>query len=247
MGRLSDRTAVVTGAARGLGAAIAVRLAADGAGVVILDTAPAHAVVDEITGAGGRAAAVVCDVTDETRVTDALAAAAPAGVIDILVNNAGLLPGSTPLAEQERADFERYLTVNAVGYFIVTKAACQYLRRSDQPRVINVASRTFFMGNPGSGAYVASKGAVYGLTRVFARELGADGITVNAVMPGMVPTDGTRAHHEDADFERVMMNQAIKRQVMPADLANLVAFLAGDEAAMITGQSIICDGGGFLH
>jgi NAD(P)-dependent dehydrogenase (short-subunit alcohol dehydrogenase family) len=247
VGRLSDRVAVVTGGARGLGAAIAARLAADGAELCILDVAPADSIIDEIARAGGRASALHCDVTDEAQVASALAEAARSEVIDILVNNAGLLQGSTALVEQERADFERYLTVNAVGYFIVTKAAYPHLRRSGHARVINVASRTFFMGNPGNGAYVASKGAVIGLTRVFARELGADGITVNAVMPGMVPTGGTRPHHEDADFERVMMHQAIKRQVMPEDLAHLVAFLASSEAAMITGQSIICDGGGFLH
>jgi NAD(P)-dependent dehydrogenase (short-subunit alcohol dehydrogenase family) len=247
VGRLSDRVAVVTGAARGLGAAIAVRLAADGADVSIIDVAPAERVVEQIVLGGGRANSVRCDVTDEDEVASALAQAARSDVIDILVNNAGVLQGSTPLVEQERTDFERFLAVNAVGYFVVTKAAHTYLRRSGHPRVINVASRTFLMGNPGNGAYVASKGAVLGLTRVFARELGADGVTVNAVMPGMVPTGGTMEHHEAADFERAMMNQAIKRQVRPEDLAHLVAFLAGDEAAMITGQSIICDGGGFLH
>jgi NAD(P)-dependent dehydrogenase (short-subunit alcohol dehydrogenase family) len=96
-------------------------------------------------------------------------------------------------------------------------------------------------------AYVASKGAVMGMTRVLARELGEEGITVNAVAPGMVATEGTRAHSADEAFDRVMMNQAIKKRVQPEHLAALIAFVASDDAEMITGQWLLCDGGGYLH
>ncbi|PYT11568.1 MAG: alcohol dehydrogenase, partial [Acidobacteria bacterium] len=101
--------------------------------------------------------------------------------------------------------------------------------------------------NPGQMAYVASKGAVMGMTRVLAKEMGEDGITVNAVMPGMVATPGTRANSSEEMFDRVMQNQAIKRRVQPHHLAALIAFIASDDAEMITGQMILCDGGGYLH
>ena len=110
-----------------------------------------------------------------------------------------------------------------------------------------VASRTYFLANPGQMAYVASKGAVMGMTRVLAKEMGEQGIPVNAVMPGMVATPGTTEHSQEEAFNRVMGNQAIKKRVTPEHLAALIAFLASDDAELITGQMILCDGGGYLH
>jgi len=141
----------------------------------------------------------------------------------------------------------RYLTVNAVGYVLAAQAVHPHLVRSPAARIVNVASRTFSTGAPGQLGYVASKGAVLGLTRVLARELGPQKITVNAVMPGQVATEGTRAHSDEAVFDATMRQQAIQERVQPADLAGLVAFLASDDARLITGQTIICDGGGYLH
>jgi NAD(P)-dependent dehydrogenase (short-subunit alcohol dehydrogenase family) len=129
----------------------------------------------------------------------------------------------------------------------VTKAIYPLIKRSQTPRVINVASRTYFLANPGQMAYVASKGAVMGFTRVLAKELGEEGIPINAVMPGMVATPGTLEHSQEEAFNRVMNNQAIKKRVLPEHLAGLIAFLASDDAEMITGQMILCDGGGYLH
>ena len=166
--------------------------------------------------------------------------------MDILVNNAGILSGRKPWHTLTRAEVERYVEVNYVGYFLVTKAMYPLIKRSKTPRVINVASRTYFLANAGQMAYVASKGAVMGFTRVLAKELGEDGIPVNAVMPGMVATPGTMAHSQEEAFNRVMNNQAIKRRVLPEHLAALIAFLASDDAEMITGQTILCDGGGYL-
>jgi len=248
MSRLTNRIAVITGGAEGLGRAAAVRLASEGALVEILDIKDAAPACQEISKAGGTANAILCDTTDEEQVRRAAAdIEARHGRVDILVNNAGILSGRSPWHTLSRADVERYIDVNYIGYFLVTKAIYPLLRKSKTPRVIMVASRTYFLANPGQMAYVASKGAVMGMTRVLAKELGEEGITVNAVMPGMVATPGTTTHSKEEAFERVMNNQAIKRRVQPEHLAALIAFIASDDAEMITGQMILCDGGGYLH
>jgi NAD(P)-dependent dehydrogenase (short-subunit alcohol dehydrogenase family) len=246
--RLKDRVAVVTGGAAGLGRAAAIRLAHEGAVVEILDIADASPVCEEIRNAGGRAEPVICDCTDEQQIDAAVKAVeARHGHLDILVNNAGILSSRKPWHTLTRAEVERFVTVNYVGYFLVTKAMYALLKKSRTPRVIMVASRTYFLANPGQMAYVASKGAVMGMTRVLAKEMGEDGIPVNAVMPGMVATPGTMEHSQEEAFNRVMNNQAIKRRVTPEHLAGVIAFLASDDAELITGQIILCDGGGYLH
>ncbi len=163
------------------------------------------------------------------------------------MNNAGILSGRTPWHALSKAEVERFIDINFIGYFLVTKAAYPLIKKSKTGRIIMVASRTYFLANPGQMAYVASKGAVMGMVRVLARECGEDGINVNAAMPGMVATPGTQAHSQEEAFNRVMMNQALKKRVMPEHFAALVAFLASDDAEMITGQMILCDGGGYLH
>jgi NAD(P)-dependent dehydrogenase (short-subunit alcohol dehydrogenase family) len=169
------------------------------------------------------------------------------GGLDILINNAGIIAPRKDWQEWQKADLERFAEVNYIGYFLAIKAAYPMLKASEHGRVINIASRTFFMGNPGQTPYVSAKGAVIGLTWNMCKELGADGITVNAVMPGQVATEGTRAYNPEEMFERTMQNQAIKKRVEPHHLAGLLAFLASDDAALISGQSIVCDGGGLLH
>ena len=246
--RLKDRVAVVTGAAAGLGRAAAVRLAQEGAFVEILDLSDAADARSEISAKGGNAESILCDCTSEEQIAKAAEEIEKRhGRVDILVNNAGILSGRKPWHTLTRAEVERYIDVNYVGYFLVTRAMYPLLKKSRAPRVINVASRTYFLANPGQMAYVASKGAVMGFTRVLARELGEEGIPVNAVMPGMVATPGTTEHSQEEAFNRVMNNQAIKKRVQPEHLAGLIAFLAGDDAEMITGQMILCDGGGYLH
>ncbi len=248
MKRLENKVAVVTGGAVGLGKAAALRLASEGAVVEILDLKDAAEVRDEICRAGGKAESILCDCTNEEQIARAAAEIeARHGRVDILVNNAGILSGRKPWHTLTRAEVERYIGVNYVGYFLVTRAMYPLLKKSKTPRVIMVASRTYFLANPGQMAYVASKGAVMGMTRVLAREMGEDGIPVNAVMPGMVATPGTTEHSQEEAFNRVMNNQAIKRRVQPEHLAGLIAFLASDDAEMITGQMILCDGGGYLH
>jgi NAD(P)-dependent dehydrogenase (short-subunit alcohol dehydrogenase family) len=247
MGRLDGRVAVVTGAAGGMGQGIALKLAAEGAALELLDLKPCDDTLSQLRAAGARAEAQACDVTDEASIAAAMAAIdARHGRIDILVNNAGLLQGRKPWHQQTRAEVERFLQVNFVGYFLVTQAAYPGLQQSAAGRVINVASRTYFLANPGQLAYVASKGAVMGMTRVLAKELGPENITVNAVAPGMIATPGTREHSVEEAFDRVMQNQAIRKRGEPRHLAGLIAFLASDEAELITGQFLLCDGGGYL-
>ena len=248
MSRLQERVAVVSGAATGIGKAIAVRLAAEGATVEILDAKDASETVNEIRAAGGQAHAELCDVTSETQIAQAVAAiAARHAHVDILVNNAGILSGRTPWHELSYEEVNRFVQVNYLGYFLVSKAVYPLLKKSTCGRLINVASRTYFLANPGQMAYVAAKGAVMGMTRVMAKEMGDDGICVNAVAPGMIATPGTLEHSDEAAFNRVMNNQAIKKRGKPEHLAALIAFLASDDAELITGQMILCDGGGYLH
>jgi NAD(P)-dependent dehydrogenase (short-subunit alcohol dehydrogenase family) len=248
MKRLDGRVAVVSGAANGLGRAIAQRLASEGAAIEILDNKDASETCGTINSSGGKANATLCDVTDETQIAAAAKGVGERhGLVDILLNNAGILSGRSPWHTLSRGEMERFIDVNFLGYFLVTKAFYPLIKKNGTGRVINVASRTYFLANPGQMAYVASKGAVMGMTRVLAKECGDDGITVNAIMPGMVATPGTMAHSQEEAFNRVMMNQCIKKRVTPEHFAALAAFIASDDAEMITGQTILCDGGGYLH
>ncbi len=249
MGKLDNRIAVVSGAASGIGRAIALRLAEDGAQLGLIDVKDQSETIDLIRGRGGSAEAWTCDVTDEAQVNRAFdGLGSRFDRVDVLVNNAGILSDRKPWHEHTKADVERFIDVNYIGYFLVTKAAYPLLKKSTVPaRIINVASRTFFSAPAGQMAYIASKGAVIGMTRVLARELGEEGITVNAVMPGQVATPGTMEFTSEDVFNRTMQSQAIKQRGQPEDLANLIAFVASDDARLITGQTIIVDGGGFMH
>ncbi len=245
---LKDRVAVISGAASGIGRAAAKRLAVEGAKIEILDVNDASDAVNEIRAAGGEANSQICDVTNQDQIAEAVNAIEQRhGRVDILVNNAGVLSGRTPWHQLTYEEMNRFVQINYLGYFNVSKAIYPLLKKSLHGRVINVASRTYFLANPGQMAYVAAKGAVMGMTRVMAKELGEEGVTVNAVAPGMVATPGTEAHSNEEAFNRVMMNQAIKKRVTPEHFAGLIAFIASDDAEMITGQMILCDGGGYLH
>lgn len=239
--RLAGRVALVTGGSRGIGRAIVERLAADGAEVGVLDLVEPEEPLPAVTVIRG-------DVTDPDAVSRAVdEVAGRRDRLDILVNNAGILSGRRSYLESTKDELVRYLTVNAVGYVLSAQAAHPWLVASPAGRIVNVASRTFFTGAPGQLAYVAGKGAVIGLTRVLARELGPHGVTVNAAIPGQVSTPGTRAHSGEDVFDATMRQQAIQERVQPEDLAALVAFLAGDDARLVTGQTLLCDGGGYLH
>ncbi len=242
---LQGRIAVVTGGARGLGRAAVDRLAQEGVKVAILDIQEdeARAAAEAVGGV-----AFNCDTTDEAQLAAAIKGVEERfGGLDILVNNAGLIAPRKEWTTWTKQELARFAEVNYIGYVLTIKAAYPLLRKSAHGRIINIASRTFFMGNPGQTPYVASKGAVVALTWNMTRELGDDGITVNSVMPGQVETPGTAAFNPPEAFERTMQNQAIKKRVYPSHLAGLIAFLASDDAEMISGQSIVVDGGGLLH
>lgn len=241
-GRLAGRVIVVTGAAAGLGEGIARRMAAEGATVVGLDVASPPEDADPVVF-------LECDVADPGSVNAAVREVVDRfGSLDVVVNNAGLLSGRASLLEATPQELHQYFSVNAVGALLVVQAAFPYLRDSaHRGRVINVASRTFFTGGAGLIGYVASKGALMGMTRVMAREFGEHRICVNAVIPSQVATPGTRAHSDDDVFRKTMSAQVIQEFVTPDDFAGLAAFLAGPDARMITGQSIVCDGGGLFH
>jgi NAD(P)-dependent dehydrogenase (short-subunit alcohol dehydrogenase family) len=232
-----------------MGRGIADRLAGEGAHVAVLDLSEFDETAAAITANGGSAKGWHCDVTERAQVDAAVAAVVEAfGGIDILVNNAGLLSGRRSFLEVDKDEMVRYFTTNVVGYLQMVQSAFPHLRDSaHRGRIINVASRTFFTGSPGQIAYVASKGGVFGITRVLARELGEHKITVNAVMPSQVATPGTEAHSGEDAFAATMSQQAIREFVRPDDFAGIVAFLASDDGQLMTGQSICLDGGGLLY
>ncbi|MEX2599719.1 MAG: SDR family NAD(P)-dependent oxidoreductase [Dehalococcoidia bacterium] len=249
---LNGRVAAITGGARGMGRATAERLAAEGTKIAILDILEDEAkkTAEEISkSAGVEAGAWKADTTNEAELAAAFKGIEERfGGLDILVNNAGLIAPRKDWQSWTAEEVERFAKVNYIGYFNTIKAAYPLLKKSGRNgRVINVASRTFFMGNVGQTPYVSAKGAVIGLSWNMSKELGGDGITVNAVMPGQVATPGTRQYVDEEMFNRTMQNQAIKERVEPEHLADLITFLASDDAKMISGQSIVCDGGGLLH
>ena len=203
--RLSGRTALVTGAAQGIGKAIAARLAADGATVVVSDmnAAGAEAAAAAI---GNGAFAVAADISEPDAVASLFSTiAARTGGIDILVNNASIVP-FVAWDEVDLAHWRKIIDVNLTGTFIVTRAATDQMRAMKKPgRVISIASNTFFAGTPNMAAYVAAKGGVIGLTRALATELGQYGITANAVTPGLIESDGVKTSPHNNAFEFVEM------------------------------------------
>jgi len=245
--RLRGKTALVTGAAQGIGRAIAERLAVDGATVVISDinAAGGEAAAKAI---GGKAIAIAADVSDPMAVGNLLKEIdAHAGGVDILVNNASIVP-FIPWDEVNLDHWRKIIDVNLTGTFIVTRAATDQMRaKGKQGRVISISSNTFFAGTPNMAAYVAAKGGVIGFTRALATELGKYGITANAVTPGLIESDGVKASPHNQAFGFVEMLQAMPGKGQPEHIADVVAFLASDDARWITGQTLNVDAGMVRH
>ena len=241
--KLSGKIALVTGGSRGIGAAIAKRLAAEGAAVAITySNSPdrADAVVKEIESAGGKAAAIQADAADAEAVKRSVNETVEQfGGLDILVNNAGVA-AIAPLDQFTLEDYDRTMAVNVRGVFVASQEASRHMKEGG--RIITIGSTNAErMPFAGGGVYSASKAAVAGLTKGLARDLGPRGITVNNVQPGPVDTDMNPADGPFAETLKGLM--ALPRYGTGDEIASFVAYLAGPEAAYITGASLLIDGG----
>ena len=240
---LNGKTALVTGASRGIGRAIALRLAEDGANVAVIyagSADKAEAVVNEITALGVNAKAYRCNVADSAAVNETVKAVTnDLGKIDILVNNAGITRDGLMLRMKDE-DFDAVLDTNWKGAFNMIRACYSGFIRKKSGRIINISSVSGIMGNAGQANYSASKAGVIGLTKSVARELASRSITCNAVAPGFIQTDMT----ENLGDNNPLLNSIpLGRMGKPEDIAAAVAFLASDSAAYITGEVLKVDGG----
>ena len=229
MGKLDNRIAIVTGAAQGIGKAVADKLTEEGATVVGADIQ-----------AGTTKQADVSNEDDVKRLVDETVS--QHGRLDVLVNVAAIVP-FTAWDDIDFKEWRRIMAVNLDGTFLTNHYASKAMRENGYGRIVNLASNVILAGTPNLAHYAASKGGVFGFTRSLARELGPHGITVNAVAPGLTASEGVLAGKHAEAFEFVQMLQAIPRRAVPADIAPAVAFLASEEAGWITGQLLVADGG----
>lgn len=245
MAKLDGKTAVVTGASRGIGRAIALELAKEGANVVVNysgSEAKAKEVVDEILKIGQKAIAVQANVADNDSVQNLMKTALEEfGSIDILVNNAGITRDNL-LMRMKEDEWDDVINTNLKGVFLCTKAVTRQMMKQRAGRIINIASVVGVMGNAGQANYTAAKAGVIGLTKTTARELAARNILVNAVAPGFIETEMTEVLPEDV--KNAMLSQIPLAKFGQAEnIAKAVAFLASDDAEYITGQVLHVDGG----
>jgi 3-oxoacyl-[acyl-carrier protein] reductase len=246
MGKLKNKVAVVTGASKGIGAAIAKALAAEGASVVVnyaSSKAGADKVVAAITAAGGKAIAVGGDVSKAAEAQGIIEAAIRNyGRLDVLVNNSGVYE-FTPIEAVTEQQFHKIFNINVLGLILTTQAAVKHLGEGGS--IINIGSVVSRTTPPNSAVYTGTKGAVDAITGVLARELGPKKIRVNALNPGMVETEGSRsAGFIGSDFESGVVGQTpLGRVGQPGDIASVAVFLASDDSAWLTGEQLLAGGG----
>jgi NAD(P)-dependent dehydrogenase (short-subunit alcohol dehydrogenase family) len=248
MERLKGKVAIVTGGASGIGKAIALRLARDGAAVVIADIQKFGEAAAEIAKAtGSRTLGLEADVSSVEDVERMAAETIRAlGRLDILVNNAALFSSLElrPFGEIPVDEFRRVMEVNVLGVWLCCRACVPHMRKGGYGRIVNLASGAPLKGVPLFLHYISSKGAVIAMTRGLAREVGTDGITVNALAPGFTLSENVARHDAHVrQGERTKMTRAIQRDEKPEDLVGTVSFLASEDAAFITGQTLVVDGG----
>jgi NAD(P)-dependent dehydrogenase (short-subunit alcohol dehydrogenase family) len=250
--KLAGKVALVTGGAMGIGRAIAEGLADDGAKILIADRARASEAAAEMTAKGYTAIGVATNVASEAD-TERMAAAAVErlGGIDILVTNAAIFSTLQPKPFQEltAAEWREVMEINTLGVFLSVRACVPALERAGSGRIVTISSGVAFKGNPLYLHYVASKGAVVSMTKALARELGPRQILVNSIAPGFTLSDGVNANPELIARVRgpSIVGRAIERDMYPQDLVGAARFLAGPDAAFITGQTLVVDGGSYMH
>ncbi|UCB50267.1 MAG: glucose 1-dehydrogenase [Deltaproteobacteria bacterium] len=248
MGEFEGRVVIVTGGGMGIGKSYCQGFAKGGAHVVVadVDEEAANRVAQDVNGL-----AVQVDVSDEASAKAmAMAAHDRYGQIDILVNNAGLFTAVLPMkpwTEISVDEWDRVMAVNVRGYMLCARAVFPYMKERGWGRIINIGSNTSLSGVPGFLHYVTSKGAIIGLTRALAREIGETGITVNTLTPGLVSTEGVKKHYSEKMLDSRVAARSIKRQQMPEDLVGAVMFLSSEGAGFITGQILNVDGGQIMH
>ena len=252
MADLSGKVAIVTGAARGIGAELAHTLAAAGAKVVVADVLDGGAVAARIGAAGGEAMFCRADVTSPQSVA-ALAADTIArfGTVDVLVNNAGIFAdlAKKPFTAIDGAEWDAVMAVNVRGVFECAKAVAPVMIAKRRGKIVNIASGTVFKGFSGALHYVASKGAVVAMTRCLARELGPHDICVNAIAPGLTMSEAVVDNPEwgGAAGDATVASRALKRAQVPADIVGTLLYLASDASDFVTGQTIVVDGGSVMR
>lgn len=241
---MDKRVAIVTGASRGIGKAIALRLAKDGRHVVLMarSEGPLNELKSQIESSGGSASVAVCDISDAKATAAAVEkVAADLGRLDILVNNAGITKDTLALRMTDE-DWDVVLDTNLKSAFVASRAAARPMMRGKFGRIVNIASTSGLVGNAGQANYAAAKAGLLGLSKTFARELGSKGITCNVVAPGYIQTDMTDALPEEVK-QKISDMIAVRRLGTVEDIAAAVAYATSDEAGFLTGQTIVVDGG----
>jgi NAD(P)-dependent dehydrogenase (short-subunit alcohol dehydrogenase family) len=252
--RLKDKVAIITGSARGMGKTFALRFAREGANVTVCDVHDCTHVLKEIEAMGGKALALVTDISSEKDTAEmAKRTAERFGRIDILVNNAAAVGGleipdfMKPAEQLAAEDWNKFLEVNIKGTYLCCKAVIPYMKKQGRGNILNISSSTAFAGAPAFLHYSTSKGGILTMTKGLAIALGDFNINVNAIAPGPVMTETMRVVVSEEAEKQLLARQIFKRSIKEEDVANAVVFLASDEASMITGQTLAVNAGEYLH